>query len=83
MRAARDGRMCGVHAVCMCCYVLMLCVCVCMSGGTVCFIGIECVRVCGPVRVNGILAGTHPGRTKSPYHCSLEPAMVADEQWNQ
>ena len=41
---------CGVHVL-----LLMLCVCICMSGGTICFIGTECVRVCGPVRVNGIL----------------------------
>ena len=37
-----------------------VCVCVCMSGGTICFIGIECVRVCGPVRVNGILTEDPP-----------------------
>jgi hypothetical protein len=69
---------CGVHVL-----LLMLCVCICMSGGTICFIGIECVRVCGPVRVSGMLTEDHPDHTKSPYHCSLEPAMVADEQWNQ
>jgi hypothetical protein len=58
-----------------------------MSGGTICFIGIECVRVRGPVRASGILTEDpprHPDHTKPPYHCSLEPAMVADErQWNQ
>jgi hypothetical protein len=31
-----------------------------MGGGTVCFIGIECVRVRGPVRVNGILTEDPP-----------------------
>ena len=46
---------CGVHVL-----LLMLCVCVCMSGGTICFIGTECVRVCGPVRVNGILTEDPP-----------------------
>jgi hypothetical protein len=46
---------CGVHVL-----LLMLCVCICMSGGTICFIGIECVRVCGPVRVNGILTDDPP-----------------------
>jgi hypothetical protein len=63
---------------------LLLMLCVCVSGGTMCFIGIECVRVCGPVRVNCTLTErTHPDHTKSPYHCSLEPALVADEQWDQ
>jgi hypothetical protein len=25
----------------------------------------------------------HPGHTKSPCHCSVEPALVATEQWDQ
>jgi hypothetical protein len=54
-----------------------------MSGGTICFIGTECVRVCGPVRANGILTEDPPRPHYTHYHCSLEPAMAADEQWNQ
>jgi hypothetical protein len=41
-------------------HVLLLMLCVCVSGGTICFIGIECVRVCGPVRVNGTLTEDPP-----------------------
>jgi hypothetical protein len=43
----------GVHVACTyrVCAPHMLCACV--SGGTACFIGIVCVRECGPVRVNG------------------------------
>jgi hypothetical protein len=26
---------------------------------------------------------THPDHTKSPCHCSVEPALVAAEQWDQ
>ena len=31
-----------------------------VSGGTVCVMGIVCVRVCGPVRVNGTLTEDPP-----------------------
>jgi len=46
--------LCAVRA----CASLMLYVCV--SGGTLCVMGIVCVRVCGPVRVNGILTEDPP-----------------------
>jgi hypothetical protein len=46
---------CGVHVL-----FPMLCVCICMSGGIICFVGIECVRVCGHVRVSGILTEDPP-----------------------
>jgi hypothetical protein len=53
----RVGAVCalraGVHVACTSrvCAPHMLCACV--SGGTACFIGIVCLRECGPVRVSG------------------------------
>jgi hypothetical protein len=61
VRAARDGCMCVAHAACMCCCSCYVYVYVLVgSGGTVCFIGIKCVRVCRPVRVNGALTEDPP-----------------------
>jgi hypothetical protein len=69
---------CALRAMGACALLVLLpMLCVCMSAGTMCFIGIECVRVCG------VWACVGQRHTKSPYHCSLEPALVADEQWGQ
>jgi hypothetical protein len=53
----RVGTVCalraGVHVACTCRVCAPHMLCACASGGTACFIGIVCVRECGPVRVSG------------------------------
>jgi hypothetical protein len=64
VRAARDGRMCIAGSAWMCycpCYMHV------WVGGTMCFIGIECVRVRGPVRANGTLTEDPP----RPHMCCV------------
>jgi hypothetical protein len=50
-RTLRGGWICVARAVCVCGVV-----------GTMCFIGIECGRVCGFARVSGILTEDPPSR---------------------
>jgi hypothetical protein len=53
----RIGAVCALRAGAHVAYTCRVCaphmLCACVSGGTACFIGIVCVRACGPVRVSG------------------------------
>jgi hypothetical protein len=71
----RTCAVCALRAVCACgmsmsCVHTAHVVCACVSGGTACFIGIVCVRECGPVRVSG-------ASDRGPTQATLIPPATA------